>query len=515
MNLMNVSRRDFLKVMGLSPILLLPNYSYKSERRGLDSSLPNVLIVLFDALSAKNISLQGYPRRTMPNLERLAERATVFHRHYAGGNFTTPGTASLLTGSYPWSHRAINVHGTVTDAYAERNIFRLLASRYNTFAVTHNPLVNKLLFQFRDEIDQLARASDIATLSYSYADQGLSRDFNAAYDAEVLIFRNGRFPTSSFFLARFERVARYLSGLTLDAAYADQFPRGLPNHWDEVEPSYIYFTLEQSIDWLLRHIETQEEPFFGYVHLFPPHYPFNTRRDFIGAFDDDWKPVQKPERWFSEGRTQDFLNQERCAYDEFIAYVDAEFARLYERLERMGVLENTYLVLTSDHGEMFERGIYTHLTPTLYDPILNIPLIVWRPGQSQRRDVYTLTSCVDVLPTLLHLLLEEPVPEWCEGRALPTFSQQEIDADRSIFAVEAKENPWHAPLNKYSIAIIKGHYKLIRYSGYQRSMDAYELYDLEADPEEMFDLYPSRLSVANEMRDELAEQLEQVNRVYR
>ncbi|MBN1146838.1 MAG: sulfatase [Anaerolineales bacterium] len=509
-----VSRRDFLKVMGLSSVLLLPGALHKSkERQGLDLNLPNILIILFDALSAKNISLQGYPRRTMPNLERLAERATVFHRHYAGGNFTTPGTASLLTGSYPWSHRALNVHGTVTNAYVERNIFNLLSPKYNTFAVTHNPLVNKFLHQFNGGIDQLARASDIALLSRSYADQRLFRDFNAAYDAEVLIFRNGYSPTSSFFLGRFERAARYLSSLSLSAAYARQFPKGLPNHWDEVEPSYIYFTLEQSVDWIARHVEGQAEPFLGYVHLLPPHYPFNARRDCLGLFDDDWTPVQKPERWFSEGRSQDFLNEERRAYDEFIAYVDAEFARLYELLERMGALENTYLILTSDHGEMFERGIYTHTTQTLYEPILNIPLIVWRPGQTQRCDVDTPTSCVDVLPTLLHLA-GEPAPDWCEGRVLPAFSQQEGDVDRSIFAVEAKENPWHAPLYKFSAAMVKGPYKLVHYFGYGGDLDAYEFFDVEQDPEEMQDLYPSLPPVVRQMRDELIEKLAQVNHPY-
>lgn len=98
----NITRRDFLKLAGLLPLsIALPSVSQSTE-----TDKQNVIIFVFDALSAHNISLYGYPRKTMPNLVRLAEKAVVYHNHHAGGNFTTPGTASLLTGVLPWSHRA-------------------------------------------------------------------------------------------------------------------------------------------------------------------------------------------------------------------------------------------------------------------------------------------------------------------------------------------------------------------------------------------------------------------------
>jgi len=73
--------------------------------QGMDRSVtgPNVLVIVFDTLSAAHTSVDGYPRRTTPHLERFAERATVYHRHHSAGNFANPGTASLLTGAYPWS----------------------------------------------------------------------------------------------------------------------------------------------------------------------------------------------------------------------------------------------------------------------------------------------------------------------------------------------------------------------------------------------------------------------------
>ncbi len=68
-----------------------------------------MVVIVFDAFSAYNISLYGYQRETTPNIARWAERAVVYHNHNAGGNFTIPGTASLLTGTYPWTHRAFGL----------------------------------------------------------------------------------------------------------------------------------------------------------------------------------------------------------------------------------------------------------------------------------------------------------------------------------------------------------------------------------------------------------------------
>ena len=83
-------------------------------------------------------------------------------------------------------------------------------------------------------------------------------------------------------------------------------------------------------------------------------------------------------------------------------------------MEESGMLENTWLIFTSDHGEMFERGINGHMTVCQHEPVMKIPLIIFEPGQTTRRDVYTPTNSVDVLPTLLHLT-GQPVPDWVEG----------------------------------------------------------------------------------------------------
>ncbi|MDH5508671.1 MAG: sulfatase-like hydrolase/transferase, partial [Anaerolineae bacterium] len=79
------SRREILKMMTLMGLAQTrPVFFDQLRSASRDPNAQNVLVILFDALSAKNISLYGYPRETMPKLAKLAERAIVYHNHYAG-----------------------------------------------------------------------------------------------------------------------------------------------------------------------------------------------------------------------------------------------------------------------------------------------------------------------------------------------------------------------------------------------------------------------------------------------
>jgi len=118
----HISRRDFLKMAAAAPAALA--FSQMIAPGPLGTNSPNIIVLVFDAMSADNLSLYGYRRKTTPNFERLAQRSTVYHSHYSAGSFTIPGTASLLTGLYPWTHRAINEEGQVAPAFVENNIFR-------------------------------------------------------------------------------------------------------------------------------------------------------------------------------------------------------------------------------------------------------------------------------------------------------------------------------------------------------------------------------------------------------
>ena len=509
-----LSRRDFLKLMAsLPPSIYLSRFLQQPERAQQNPDAQNVIIVLFDTLSAKNIQFYGYPRNTMPNLARIAEKGTVYHNHYAGGNWTTPGTASLLTGTYPWTHRAINELGAVIEGRERNNIFNLF-DQYYRIGYSHNTNVYRFFEQFAPDMDFIERQKDLFISNNLSFDRLFPNDGDIAPLSWDRMMEEGEKAStySLFFAPIYDFYRRHIM-----RGYAENFPGGIPRTGED-----DYFLLEDGINWMLSQIEAIRNPFIGYFHYLPPHSPYNTRREFVNTFKDDGVGhyIEKPTHLYFGGgidKPQNFEYQEkqRREYDEFILYADSEFGRLYDSLEKSGVLKNTWFVFTSDHGELFERGIFGHRTPVLYQPVINIPLVIVEPGQHERRDVHSVTSAVDVLPTLLKVTGQE-IPDWAEGEVLPPFSESVSLPDRSIYAVEATKSEKTGPLDPATIMLIKGKYKLTAYLGYEQIGDklVLELYDIENDPEELTDIYDTASKISQELRDELLAKVREADKPY-
>jgi arylsulfatase A-like enzyme len=461
------------------------------------------------------MSLYGYHRQTTPNLTRFAQSSTVYHAHYAAGNFTTPGTASILTGVYPWSHHALHFLGNTTAKYKKRNIFHLFAEQgYRTITYTHNTLTQVLLHQFREDLNLHKKIGELGVRGKHIAEAPFFEDFGVAMQSEWLLLRDlyrDKAPSSLFFSLLNRGARHFLDDLKLPKETETLFPRGAQTNFGPF--GGMSFILEHAIDWIEAELSRSPQPFLGYFHLYPPHEPYHPRQEFIGLFDDDWLPSGKPSHFFPQGHSDDYLNDKRRQYDEHIAYADAEVGRLYDTMIERALTDNTYVVVTSDHGQLFERGIHGHNTETLYEPVVRVPLLISAPGQRQRRDIFARTSCVDLLPTLLHAICAE-VPDWCEGEVLPPFTDQPADNKRSVFVLEAKRIPKQGPLAPGTMALIKEPYKLVHYFGYPRYASEYELYDLVNDPEERHDLAESQRADASDLGNELKTKLREANSAY-
>jgi len=505
------SRREFLKLLSavsLSTPLFIANRNKKNLPQ---ITKPNILILVFDALSARNISLYGYRRETTPNLNKFAENAIVYHRHYAGGNFTTPGTASLLSGTLPWTHHAFSAFATMLNKPARTNVFSILPKGYTRFGYTQNPLANLLLYQLSSVLDILPPTEITGLNKTLWSKKYFKNDFDLAFRAEHIL-RAKDYPLPGLLAQSvLEKFQESSLSNGLNKQYKTQFPLGVP-----FVSQGMHFTLENSMDWTLKTISELPNPYFAYFHFWPPHEPYLTRNDFIDIFRDGWKSEQKPIKRFSMGVAHDKLNEARIQYDEYIAYVDSEFGRFHRNLKQQELYNNTIIIVTSDHGEMFERGILSHVTPTLYDPIIHIPLIIKLPNQSTRMDIHTPTSCIDILPTIRYLTNNAIPVQQSEGHILPgIIPQTSPQSERAIFAIQAKSNSKFKPLTKGTIMMVKGHYKLINYSGYSEVKNAYELYNLEEDPEELNDLYKKNNPISESLKIELQQQIEHHNLLFK
>jgi arylsulfatase A-like enzyme len=263
--------------------------------------------------------------------------------------------------------------------------------------------------------------------------------------------------------------------------------------------------------WLER--RDRGSPFFLFWHGFNVHKPYRPPppydRRFCGKCDSDYDVEQlQPQNPRPSPRALEYVLSQ---YDGEIAYVDDLFAALLSRLEALGLLENTLVVVTSDHGEEFyEHGMVDHVH-TLYDELIGVPLILVGPGVSPAV-VHELVGTVDLMPTVLELLgveLDQPVqgvsrvPEI--ERAAGSHQGEEGKALSAVFGFTSFSR------YPYGLASVRTpRWKLVAWelSGMRqvdldadpdrkrytfkfrrdRAEDFVELFDLEVDPEEQRDV---------------------------
>jgi arylsulfatase A-like enzyme len=519
----NLNRRDFLKLVGVLGLNYAAprGFSHFLGNQQRNSNHPNVLIVVFDAWSALNCSLYGYPRDTTPNINRLAEKATVYHNHYAAGTWTIPGTSSLLTGANPWDHRSFGMHGmakgvvSFSDDYVNKSIFHVF-SDYHRVAYSHNLLAEEILKVLFKDIDNLIPRYEW----YLQKERLLDIFSNDADTAAVAINRSLKheegYGYSLFLKILFDLLDRDIKRDGLN----ENFPLGIPGQVIDTEQ----YLLEDGVDNLLKTVRSALNPFITYCHFMPPHDPYKTRAEFYQRFyNDGYAPLRKPFHLLRKDNvplinsvneyTYGQMERMRIDYDEYILYVDAEFSRLYEMLEQKNILDNTILILTSDHGEMFERGVVKHATKLMHEPIVRVPLVIFEPGQTTRRDVFEKTSALDLLPTLSHLTGHQ-IPTWSKGYILPPYLDN--TSERDIIILDSRANEENTPIEIGSFALIRGSYKLIYYVGYPEldGGDYFELYDIDVDPEEMNELSSTKPDLANEMLQTIKAKLAEVNEPY-
>src|SRR5919106_1785596 len=334
---MKITRREFLKSVSLYAMGWLGASFLPVLRRwnGVSNNAPNIIILVFDTLSARHLSLYDYPRMTTPHLMRFAQKATVYHRHYAAGNFTSPGTASLLTGTYPWTHRVFQQAGVILRKLANQNLFQLFNASYQKAAFAQNTWADLFLYQFKKDIDVHVKSTAYSLEEYiHYNDNIWEMDPLIAFRSYEEFLEQDYGIPGSLYLSLFDKLRAYLANEYGFRELKKDYPRGIPNFIKYK----LYFLLEQVFDGVAQEITALKSPFLGYYHFWSPHEPYFPHRRFIGMFDDDWKPKPKAPHPLSSQLPEDELNQARREYDEYVANVDAEFGRLYDYLQDEGNL---------------------------------------------------------------------------------------------------------------------------------------------------------------------------------
>lgn len=201
------------------------------------------------------------------------------------------------------------------------------------------------------------------------------------------------------------------------------FGRGFDQLREILDPDFPG-TLAQWLD-----MKTKGVPFFAYLHFFGVHMPYTYQEKFYAPFVDAASAkfvIDKFDRSYMEMHPPQGQSLANLigSYDGQLASIDALIGLVWEELRARNLDKNTYLIITSDHGEEFgDHGGFEH-GHTLYDELLHVPLILVSPYEKTARRDTKLVGLMDVAPTILELA-GVVVPPHFMGRSLPAADNGE------------------------------------------------------------------------------------------
>jgi arylsulfatase A-like enzyme len=163
------------------------------------------------------------------------------------------------------------------------------------------------------------------------------------------------------------------------------------------------------------------------------------------------------------------VDRRRLAYDEFIATGDRAFGSFISDLESAGRLENTTVIVSADHGESFEGGVYQHQSPYLTRPVIHVPLIIRTPGQQDNRTINFTTDQTSLAPTILELA-GVPKPDSMSGHSLVELLNRDSRGDNegAAFTQYLERNSVFKPLRNGTVGVIDGQFEYVVYLDSQK-----------------------------------------------
>lgn len=459
------------------------------------SPAPNLLFIFTDQQHLETLACYGNDRIEMPNLNRLAARSVVFDEPYCTQPVCTPSRGSLMTGLWPHTHGAVN-NNAVLDPEARCLPELLSAERRQLYRTAY---MGK--WHLGDEVFAQHGYEDwISTEDgyYPYYSDGHDQDRRSSY--HYFLMSQGFVPA---------KPVNEIDGFARDFATRLAERYGKP-----------FFTASEASNFIRRH---DEHPWLLTVNFLEPHAPNQSPRDLQYKADemelpDNFRDLAGEEQpsFLRDGRDEPFYDKipSEQHWREYIArywglnsLVDTHAGRILQALEETGQAERTIIVFTSDHGEML--GAHGRIAKcVMYKESVRVPLLIHLPGQEEQGRITGPVSQIDLVPTLLELLGEDPADADLPGRSLASLCRkaatgQTLSAREHASPCVIEWTPKHQPI-KTDVRTIVTH-EGERYSYYFNGEE--ELYDLEDDPRERHNLAhdPAKRDRIAELRRHLAE----------
>jgi arylsulfatase A-like enzyme len=416
-----------------------------------------VILIVADTLRPDHLDAWGYGRPTAPTLASLAAEGTRFSDNISQGSWTKVAVPSLLTSLYASTHGIYDIpHKIPASVTTMAEVFR--EAGYATFHTS--------------------------SVTFSGKNSNLHQGVEVLHERESL--------------------------------------DDLGDYRSKTSRSYV----DRLLPWLEDH---SEQPFFVFLHVFDPHSPFRPQEphdrrwlddEALNQHEEDLEKVEEVVEVFhhlpsaeqlddAEVDAETFVTAEKAWYDGSILAMDYEIARLLERLEELGLRDDTLIAFVADHGEEFlEHGNHWH-GHSAYGELVNVPMFVtWRGVVPEGLVIDRTTQSIDLMPTVLELA-RLPVPDEAQGASLlPLLASPEEPAalgwnERAVFT-ERKNPPFEATDGTAdSFAILADGWKLIWNEVVRDDRPEIELFDHRNDPLDLVNLADRHPDVVADLRHQL------------
>ncbi len=437
----------FLSFVGFK---IFNNFSTKSN---FNNKKYNLILISFDGLQAKHLNEYGYSKQTTPNLDNLLNQSTVFTKTISPSSWTVPTHMSIFTSMYPSEHKVVN-------KYVDFNI------------ETQKGIISNL------------------------------KELSPNVKTFTEILKNNGYSTGGF---------------TGDAGVGPQFgfSQGFDTYY-ETTGTFGGFenSMPKAIEWLN---QNKDKPFFLFLHGYDVHGQHTPNNGF------DYRYVSNPyngkytgskeeqaelrEKALANGGHLDMSDEDvsfwRAIYDEKINRMDIEFKNFMDQIKQMGLMDNSIIILMSDHGtEFYEHQSIDH-GATLYSELINVLFAIHQPGQTQGKKIDQLVSTMDIFPTILDLLqIKNPVPNQTKGIDLTPVLTNDVNVAHDVFS----ETDYRLFTFKRSLTTKDGWKLIITLENGNK-----ELYNLNDDPNEQKNLIQINPQKAYELEQILEKHIDDIS----
>ena len=400
----------------------------------------NVILITIDCLRADYLSCYGYKRKTTPFIDFLAREGLCFENAFANGPFTAASFLSILASAYPLDFK--DQLPLPEDAILISEILKNKGIK--TAAIHSNPYLssfygyNRGWDYFRDFLHVNSK-NGIEKIQKGKKIKYLIKKFLPKRVVEL-----------HFFLKHL--LGKYKTGY--------ENAETITNH---------------AIQWL----DNKKSPFFLWLHYMDLHEPYsilnmNIKRKYSEDISRLSQMKLLAKQYIEQEDIKDIVN----IYDDKLSYLDKYLEQLFYFLKNKGLLKNTIMILTSDHGqEFFDHGQFGHHA-RFYDEILHIPLILFGPEIKKQRN-RNLVSHLDIAPTVLYFY-NIPIPKEYRGHNLILNHANDYIISEAAHNEKGVYIQSHKifPSNFMTYAIRTKNWKYIHQE------KECELYDLRKDPKE-------------------------------